>query len=369
VAFSSCVAVWPLPDPFELPKLICAVVGLLPCLQWLKPQASRYSAPLLALAVSFIVPCLVSRSWQGFWWGSEAVADGFVAFALGALLLLVSQSAPVNRDLVLRAWLLGATAAGAYAICQRFVGDPIPWDIREAGNLDALTYRPFGFLGNPSFLAMILAMALPLCLLLKGRLGLVALAICGFALTLTMSRAGIAMGALVLILAAWKLENGKGWLLLGLSAMALGGLASSWNAPTSTAERFKRIETGSTQVRLELYRAGFRAFREKPIQGWGPGHTATALLSAESNLRESERLNPSFHNVLLDAAVQRGLLGLFATLWFAVVAAQELIRSRQVALGLSALAYLGCLLVGFATVGPWLSLCLLLGLAANPRNG
>ena len=369
VAISCSVAIWPAADSFERPKLACAIIGIIAGLFFGRPAIrGPYTAPLCAMGASFVLPCLVSGSWNGFWWGSEAVADGFVGFIVGALLLLTAQASQANRPVVLGAWLVGAILAATYGIVQRFLGDPIPWDVREAGILDALVYRPFSFLGNPSFLAIVLAMALPICLVVPRRLGVIGLLVCGFALSLTMSRAGISMGLLGLILGGFLLPSKRVFAVIGVTAMLGGLLASGWNAPTSASRRFEQVGGGSSIVRLELYGAGVRAFAEKPLVGWGPGNVRQALVSdSAANLTESERLNPSYHNLFLDSAAQRGILGLFGTIWFLILVAKDFAKKRETALALSGLAFLGCVLVGFTTVGPWLSVCLLVGLASHSR--
>ncbi|HSI72776.1 MAG TPA: O-antigen ligase family protein, partial [Fimbriimonas sp.] len=188
------------------------------------------------------------------------------------------------------------------------------------------------------------------------------------ALSLTMSRAGISMGLLGLILGGFLLPSKRVFAVIGVTAMLGGLLASGWNAPTSASRRFEQVGGGSSIVRLELYGAGVRAFAEKPLVGWGPGNVRQALVSdSAANLTESERLNPSYHNLFLDSAAQRGILGLFGTIWFLILVAKDLAKKRETALALSGLAFLGCVLVGFTTVGPWLSVCLLVGLASHSR--
>lgn len=387
------LAIWPGSDPFEIPKLVVAstlLIGIALLKLSTKSQSSfrrtgdqralgTLLLPGMALLASYLLSTMASGFSRTSWLGSEAGADGLWAALVG--LATVFLVAGTHRRLVLSAWIAGCALAALYGIAQRLGLDPIPW---HGENLSALNYRVFGPLGNPSFLAMLLSMGIPVGLLLaielkgSGRRAVIfAVAVISFTLPLTMSRIGIFAGILGvaevwLFVSRSRPSRGGTFIPLVCSLfLFLGFLASGIEAPQSAAGRFAELgdpSRGSVAVRVELYRAGIEASMAKPLLGWGPGNTVKALKqSTSASLTEEQRYNPSFHNFLLDALVQRGAFGLFATVWF-IVAAAQLIRSSKeplvrAGIGYAAIAFLVNSLVGFATVGPWFSMCLLLGLA------
>ncbi len=337
--------------------------------------------PSIALLASFLISAIANGFSQTSWLGSEAGADGIWAVLVGLATIFVVAGA--NRTVVLSAWLAGCALAAIYGLAQRLGLDPIPW---HGDNLSALSYRVFGTLGNPSFLAMLLSMAIPVGLMLAwerrgaGRfLAIAATLLVSFTLPLTMSRIGIVAG-LVGLGAVWvwsrRLEPQRhsGTTLAPLACLVsilAGFLVSGIGAPESATGRFADLaepSKGSVGVRMELYRAGIEVAMVKPLLGWGPGNTAKALHHSEqAALTERQRYNPSFHNLFLDALAQRGIIGLFATLWFLMTIWQTVAanpnRPVRIGIGFALLAFLLNSLVGFSTVGPWLSACLLIGLA------
>lgn len=396
------LAIWPGSDPFELPKLIAASILLCMAVlcrlgyglkKPLSPQrlgiegfevvadASVDSETKHHLAFSFLavlIASLVSVIANGFskstWLGSEAGADGLLSISLGMLTtLLVAGN---NKKSILLTWLTGCTIAALYGIIQRLGLDPVLW---QGDNLTALTYRVFGTLGNPSFLAMLLSMAIPIGLILtselqarKRALAVAATLIIAFTLPLTMSRVGIISG-MVGIAGVWIWSKTRQHPIMIATSLSLliGMMASGIRAPESATGRFADLSDptrGSVAVRVELYKAGIEAAMAKPLFGWGPGNTTKALRQSENaTLTDAQKNNPSVHNLFLDALVQRGILGLFATIWFWIAAAQVICASREplvrVGIGFGGVAFLLNSMVGFTTVGPWLSICLLLGLA------
>lgn len=392
------LAIWPGSDPFELPKLIAASTLLvaIAIYRWNqsknheKPQPELVAdastsktanhslvLPSIALLASFCLSILANGITKTSFQGSEASADGLISALIG--LVAIFLVAGTSKKTILLTWLVGCTIAALYGIIQRLGLDPVPW---QGDNLTALTYRVFGTLGNPSFLAMLLSMAIPIGLILtsellarKRTLAVAATLIIAFTLPLTMSRIGIVAG-MVGISGVWIWSKGSQRPIMIATCLSLliGFLASGIGAPESATGRFADLgdpTRGSVAVRVELYKAGIEAAMAKPLFGWGPGSTTKALSQSErSTLTDAQKNNPSVHNFFLDALVQRGILGLFATIWFWIAAAQVICSSREsivrVGIGLAAVAFLLNSLVGFTTVGPWLSMCLLLGLAIPP---
>ena len=77
------------------------------------------------------------------------------------------------------------------------------------------------------------------------------------------------------------------------------------------AERF--ADRSPVDFRLDMYRAGWQMFTEKPLKGWG----SEGIIQPEIERRISN-FHPEyylFHNTYLELAVERGLLGLGLYAW------------------------------------------------------
>ncbi len=379
------IAIYPGPDAFERPKLIAGTVGLL-TLVALRAVTLRRNAPWLSAALwicflGALFPALQSGTLAREWWGSEAGADGVFALGLGAFFAtfkIANSATFLNNGLV-----AGTFFACLYAILQRVGLDPIPW---SGSGLSALQYRPFGTLGNPSFLAFQICLMLPFVLeeLIKGspakrRFVLVAGVVLLSALGLTMSRIGIitACGVLVvhtIVAVRAKVESKA---ILGCAAILIASCVfSGWNAPISAVGRFEKLSQvaeGSLGVRQELWKAGLESAKSPSLLGKAALLIPVYLQTAPGNLTPQQRANPSFHNLILDAVHQRGLLGLFGLLLFILSAIAEVQKlPRGAARRLFALVLFVALAhtaVGFFTVGPWLTFCLLLGSVLDSSHG
>lgn len=385
----SQIAVWPGDDPFEWPKVFAAAACFLAAFALFPPRGQNWLrwpllAPMAAYEASFLVAILASGDWKRGLLGSEAVADGFVVIALGSLVVLWvaghSDAPDVGRK-ILGSLVIGAAIAALYGIAQRLRLDPIPWSLDDP-LFAALRNRVFGPLGNPSFLGMTLSMALPASIVLSAsrgsRAGLwwfAAIPI-GIALALTASRGGIVGAASGLVVAGVMLRGSEMprrlWVGIGvaIAAFAVGAVWTQTAPSTAVATRFMAThpDRGSTEARRRLAEVALQAIPQKPLFGWGPGRADVAFREAGQNLLTAhQQANPSAHNWFLDAQLQRGALGLFATLWVLFVTVTQ--RRRQPHCDLCAASMAGLaawfvgMMVGFSTVGPWLAATVLLGLA------
>jgi O-antigen ligase len=184
---------------------------------------------------------------------------------------------------------------------------------REAGAL-----RRFAAAGvDPNDLAMTLALALPMAWYLGMTtrrpvlrwifrayvpIGL-------FAIGLTGSRGGMiatVVALLIVPLGMTRLTPGRlavAILLLGLS----GALAVTY-LPRTVVERLgtarSEVEEGGIGGRLKLWKAGLRAFTNKPIAGYGPGGFIPAI---QSQLGLSSQVA---HNSYISVLVEEGIVGL-----------------------------------------------------------
>jgi O-antigen ligase len=159
------------------------------------------------------------------------------------------------------------------------------WSGREAVGIYSRTYGVVGnVFDNPNDLAFNIALVIPFCLafLLAAR-GLSrkaawasALAIMGYAVLVTYSRAGLL--ALVTAVAGCVWEFGlKGRRYHFMALIGLAGLAFLLASPTNYRQRVRTIlnpdldPTGSSQARRELLNRSLSATAEHPLFGVGPG--------------------------------------------------------------------------------------------------
>lgn len=365
MAFGLSVAVWPGADAFELPKLALVIGALAASVPHLMKSDRSVDRQVLgafgALLASYVVSIAATGPSLTMLWGSEARADGLICAVVGVwVFVAASRSGPW----LLPWWIGGLTVAAVYALVQKLDFDPVPWG---TDHVPALAYRPFATFGSPSFLAIGLAMGVATLLLWPDRRWVMLLgALFAVALALTMSRAGIAAAVGGLLVAGIRTGQRPRAAFVGAVVLGLvvGALWSGVGAPISTARRFES-DGGSAKVRVELAASGLRAFASSPLVGIGPGATAEWLASdRRASLTDHQRRNPSFHSWLLDAAAQRGVIGLFATLWLILVSASA---ARGPLAGALA-AFLVGVSFGFPTTATWLAACLLLGVVSNPRD-
>jgi O-antigen ligase len=99
---------------------------------------------------------------------------------------------------------------------------------------------------------------------------------------------------------------------LGLTAIAVLAAAtllqSNWD---EWKQRF--VDSSPVEFRLEMYRAGWQMFTEKPLFGWGGDTLVQPELERRvSGFRADYYI---FHNTYLELAVQRGVIGLALYAW------------------------------------------------------
>jgi putative inorganic carbon (HCO3(-)) transporter len=104
---------------------------------------------------------------------------------------------------------------------------------------------------------------------------------------------------------------------VAVSAVVLIGAVGAWLAwlvQTRPGELSDRLQERSpVEFRVEMYRAGWQMFTEKPLLGWG----GDASIQPEIEKRLSS-FHPEyyiFHNTYLQLAVEHGALGLLLYLW------------------------------------------------------
>lgn len=155
---------WPgLAHPFSTPKLwtlVAATIVFAP-FAWMA-RAARTNAPLAVQ--DYWVPVLWLTSWTWSAWLGEIVSLEalLLAFSAGLLAIVLIELAP-DPDYVARAHAAGATGVAIVALLQWAGADPFAWAgwIAPIDGASA-RLRVYGTLGNPNFVAALMAAAMPL---------------------------------------------------------------------------------------------------------------------------------------------------------------------------------------------------------------
>jgi hypothetical protein len=154
--------------------------------------------------------------------------------------------------------------------------------------------------------------------------GVLALVLCGVAMTLTQSRgAAIAAVAALLVLAV-ALASGRGTAHAALAAgLLLAALVLVETFGASTGQRLAHHEVGM-DLRLELFEASLRAIRDRPWQGTGYGTFREAMRAYKPDAIAALDFDRA-HNTYLQKAVELGLpaaaLLVLAVVWVALCCA------------------------------------------------
>lgn len=245
---------------------------------------------------------------------------------------------PRLRSAVITVYLLAALAVSVYGIRQWFFGaDALATWVDTESTL-AKTTRVYSFLGNPNLLAGYL---LPSCffsgaavLAWRGwwpkALALLMTVLNSACLVLTFSRGGwigfVVGGFLFMLLVVqWWSQSLPGFwqkwatpLVLG-SAVALVAIALVVVDPLRdrVLSMFAGREDSSNNFRLNVW-AGVRdMIRARPILGIGPGNDAFNQVYPQFQRTGYTAL--SAYSILLEVAVETGIIGLTCFLWLIVV--------------------------------------------------
>lgn len=315
---------------------------------WSLVSALASSAPLQSL-----VPALASdRGWlislamAGWWAIGRVLPKAGDRYVLGALGVVV-----VANTLV--------------AIAQVLATSPDPRSLRyiEAG-------RAMGLLGNPVFLAAVLAgatvgiasAALRTSDDRRLRLGLVVVAVGALGINLSGSRIGTV--AVVAGIACAARRGPRHRVALVVAAVVVGTLVSLPIASTGSTSRIASgAEGGGFVPRIETWKAGVESVGERPVLGYGPGRWLEA--TGPRNTLRSARAETSTtvfadsHNIVLTQLVTLGIPGLLLSAGFVFLAARRArgpFAHAAIALGLTVLVEPFHLVVGTL-------LLLLLGMA------
>lgn len=288
-------------------------------------------APVLALLAVTLVSALVS----------EAPGTALRRFAgswvtLSLYLAAGWLGAPERLERFLRLCLPTAALLAAYGILQHFTG----WNLFGSGALHALDlggrtiflprggFSHYQTYANVFFILFCLSFALAAGSAGRARAlrGAVSVLL-GAAVIFSFTR-----GIWISLLAAFTIFS---WVFArrALAAIAVLGAAAMLAAvlvPSSLRNRAQTMADTSANVeRLLLWETGWNMLRDRPLLGVGVGNYAN---SQERYLREEVPLamtRTHTHNIWLQVAVERGVLGMLVLVWLAACVLRESIGALR----------------------------------------
>ena len=108
-----------------------------------------------------------------------------------------------------------------------------------------------------------------------------------------------------------------------VALMPQSGVTERVGLAVSNVQQYWQDDSRGTSVglRLEMWRAGYALFLERPLAGWGEGHLEAArdALVEHGTLHPGIRHHDQLHSDLIDTAARRGVLGLSVLLLFYLV--------------------------------------------------
>jgi putative inorganic carbon (hco3(-)) transporter len=158
---------------------------------------------------------------------------------------------------------------------------------------------------------------------LRGLLAGILLILTPLALLATQTRA-VWIGAATSIVALIVFGHSRRFRGVAIAITCLAGLSvgTALLLQTNLSHIRERLEDRSpVEFRVEMYRAGWAMFTEKPLLGWG----SEALIQPEIEKRITS-FHPDyyiFHNTYLELAVQKGILGLSLYAWLFIALFQS----------------------------------------------
>jgi O-antigen ligase len=387
--------------PFDLPKTIFSravewlllsllVLGLARYGLGIVPRTRLHLAVAAYLGANVLAALFAEDRFVALYGTQERLLG--LAFVLDMTLLYAAVAVAFRTTvdwLVLGVgFLVGLIGASGYAIVQALGLDPIAWT-------DDPRTRPFGTLGNPDMFGHFLAVAFGACLgiaVVARRAAVVAttaaIIVLVFTLSLVVATRGTALGVAgavivaipsyvftrrlsprTIVRAGVVLFAALGIFVVALTGTPLGGRLSETMAGVGVRDR------------VLIYESAFRAFRERPIVGWGPDNFGVAYpryRSIETAVVSGPgQGNNSAHSWPLQAMVTTGIVGTTA-LGVVLVAGLWILTTRGLperpivaaALLVGSVAYwtVGIVSVGMIGVDwvPWVAWGGAAALAAGP---
>jgi hypothetical protein len=298
-------------------RLLLDRAGLLAYTRWQGAKGIRgLDWPVLALLGSGLMAALFAR-FQDYAWGEFRTV-----FLAGTLLYwLASRAGWSDRRHwpVLHGLVAGLTAASAIALWQLASGEG---RIAVEG-----VWRVSALYGSPNNLALVLDRGVPLAVAIaafglgRKRWVYAAAALIMVAAALaTLSKGALLVGlpvglATTLGIGAWRARVRWPWFAL---AAMLSGAILGWLALRNTP-RFGGLldtTTGTTFLRLKLWRGAVNMALDHPLLGVGPDNFLYQYRSRYVQPSAWQELNLSHpHNIILDLWTRLGIPGLLAGAW------------------------------------------------------
>ena len=288
----------------------------------------------------------------------KAAFSGWVELTL--YLLLFALSVRVCSSQRLRSWLIVlylhvALIVSVYGIQQSYSGVAALATWVDPESPMSQLVRVYSYLGNPNLLAGYLLSAIALSLVavfvwqgwLPKALALTMFFVNTTCLVLTYSRGGwvgFSVVIFVLMVLLWYWLSARAVLPRRLRSFFLGILVLLLLLAVGfvmlfepVRERFFSMFAGrgdsSNNFRINVWTAVLQMIRARPLLGIGLGH------GAFNSIYPLYQQNPHFsalsaYSIVLEVAVETGLIGLFSFIWLLVVtfnqAAIQLTRLRQI---------------------------------------
>jgi O-antigen ligase len=289
-------------------------------------------APILALLGVTLVSALAS--------GDPAVSlRKFVSsWTILALYVVVGWLRDVERaERFLVLLLAPAAVFGAYGIVQNFTGVNV---FRDGGDIHSLllgqrrVFLPRGGFSHYQTFAnvffVVFCLSCGLAAAASGRRRTLRAAVAGFlgvVVVFTFTR-GIWISLLVaLAILAWTLARRTAFVVAGAAALALVAVLV---IPSSLRTRAQSMgDLGANVERLLLWETAWNMVRDRPILGVGVGNFRTAQ---DRYVRDEVPLvmtRTHAHNIWLQAAIERGVLGVLALLWLAFALFATAVRALR----------------------------------------
>lgn len=301
----SYLAVGPGIDSFLYPKLLAAFVGSLLCMRGEPAEGPLRPYFPLILGAAFISAAASGSPIQSVLGLFRSPTAGL----LGLAAAWMAYEAGRHRS-VYDWWMVvfGASVCSILALIQ--LHPSAPWH----GLVPS--WRAIGTVGSPPYLGCMLALAVPVAALRAPR----ALIFIIPALLATQSKAGILGGVIgsAVLLALMRAERRQAW---------AGGAAVTAVLTVAMLNR-----GASDTMRIETWKTAWAAFLARPWLGWGPDNFIDAFMQMrtptwiEAAGHAGLTVAENAHNLFLHILATRGLIGMAATVAFAVAAGRALLN-------------------------------------------
>jgi putative inorganic carbon (hco3(-)) transporter len=290
--------------------------------------------PIIALLISTAISTGFSINQKISVFGVFKRYDGLLPFICFIFLFYVVVQVVKKKDISLFIFALTITAIAAciYGLCQSYRLDAFFWTTDFGYNV-----RPSSTYGHPAFLSLFLIMVLPLTYygILCGQKWLYPVAgLIMYVMFLTKTRAAFVgmMASTIYFFILYRKQ--MSWKLVGLILTAV--IAINIFMPYSPVKRFiheawHSRPQGTVFSRIQMAHVGIEIIKIRPWFGIGPdmlGHVYKGCYEWKYNEPCPKNQN-RIHNEFFDIAVDTGLVGLSAWLWFVVVYFRMAWRGRH----------------------------------------